>query len=176
MNRGQNKIGRRLGVNNLRKLPMEVERAATETKGSMGRINSTKVDTYVDFDELGGRGKARRDAKTKKKIAKKGAPSRKERKGVKTKAKAKAKVIRAEKSTGEPKGMKVLDTINKTVNAAASVMTGQKIGSEEQGEPTTAGNESADAQKAAFSFTAWYMILAYVVIVALILYFVFKKK
>ena len=164
---------------------MAIDKAGRNS-GAMSRLNSMRteqIDSMAgevdDYDNLGGRGKARRDAKAAKKTRKAGAATRKERKETKTNAKAskktnagKAKVLRAEKSDGTPRGAKVLDTINNVVSTAGKVLG--KGESETPAETNESG--SGSEAKAKFNFMAWYMILIYIVIVGLIAYFAFFKK
>lgn len=148
-----------------------------QTRGAMSRLNKTiaVADTdSLEGDEFGGRGKARRDAKAKAKIKKKAAPSRKERKGSKRaakdtllKGKAKKKISQglAKETKAEQGGnSKVLDTLNNAVKTVAPMLS--------KSEPEAAA--VADEKKS-FSFTAWYMILIYLVVIGIIMYMVFKK-
>lgn len=155
-----------------------IDLSADAKRGAVGKLD--RVLAFDEVDNLGGRGKARRDARAGKKVAKKAAPSRKARKSTKQagkidikKTKAEAKVIRAEKSDGT-KGMKVLDTINKVVDTAGTVLTGGGLSKSSEA-PLSDSEQSAEGKKG-FNPLAWYMVVLYLVILALILYFVFKKK
>lgn len=160
-------------------------------KGSFAKIDAANnADSLEGEENFRGRGRAKRDARAAKKINKAAQPTRKERKGIKSVSKAKlrgskgkaketkatSKKILAKQGidSGAGNKAKVLDTINAVVDTAATVIKG-KSGASESGS-SEVSNLPAQESENKFSFTAWYMILAYILIVSIIIYLVTKKK
>jgi hypothetical protein len=174
------KVASRINNGSVRTRGRNVSEKLGGGRGAIGRIDAEAVS----FDDLGGRGKARRDARAAKKVNKQSQPTKKERKGIKAKAKAsakttkaKAKVAKAENNTGEAK-IKGLDTLNKLIDTGAGIL-GVKTDTALNDAPDSGKqnpDEDAAGNKKKFNFFAWYMILIYLAIIGLILWLVFKKK
>lgn len=151
--------------------------------GAIGKLRNAHLESIEgeEMEELGGRGKARRDARASKKVRKAKAPTRKENKaskvksknklradkGIAKKTKADAKTIKAEKGGGG----KIGDTLNKAMDLGTELL-GKKGGGED-------ANESAEQTPTEKTFMQKNGLLIggiALVVIAIIIYFVTKKK
>ena len=89
-------------------------------------------------------------------------------------SKAKAREILAEKGIdqGGEKTAKVLDTLNVAIAAADNIATKGKGGGIQKSEPARE-QEPEQKEKKSFSFTSWYMLLIYALVLAGVIYLIY---